>query len=199
MVGCFFAWLLGNAVFSETAVKIFLIFCIKLGDYKGRKVTKPDFSKKIWFRDIREKVSKLAPNQTLWYLVGWLVGWLNGSLVSQFSQKRLHIFFLIFGMKLGDCEGRRVTKLAFSKKFMIWRYWRRGLQISPKSDTFIFSSKTALTNFFLAFGLTLVLNMTFNLNENYFSQKFAIWRYLTWKSSRLPKLRFLAIFWTLYH
>ena len=34
--------LVGNAVFSETALRIFLIFCMKLGDYKGRKVTEPD-------------------------------------------------------------------------------------------------------------------------------------------------------------
>ena len=32
-------WLVGNAVFSETALRIFLIFCVKLRDYKGRKVT----------------------------------------------------------------------------------------------------------------------------------------------------------------
>ena len=32
-------WLVGNAVSPETAVRIFLIFCMKLGDYKGRKVT----------------------------------------------------------------------------------------------------------------------------------------------------------------
>ena len=36
-------WLVDNAIFSETALRIFLIFCIKLGDYKGRKVTEPDF------------------------------------------------------------------------------------------------------------------------------------------------------------
>ena len=36
-------WLVGDAVFSETALRIFLIFCIKLGDYKGRKVTERDF------------------------------------------------------------------------------------------------------------------------------------------------------------
>ena len=35
-------WLVGNAVFSETALRSFLIFCIRLGDYKGRKVTEPD-------------------------------------------------------------------------------------------------------------------------------------------------------------
>ena len=40
-------WLVGN---SETALRIFLIFYMKLGDYKGRKVTEPDFWKKnlIW-------------------------------------------------------------------------------------------------------------------------------------------------------
>ena len=32
-------WLVGNAVFSETAVRIFLIFYMKLGNYEGRKVT----------------------------------------------------------------------------------------------------------------------------------------------------------------
>ena len=79
--------LVGNAVFSETAQRIFLIFCMKLGDYKGRKVTEPDF---------------------------W-------------------------------------------KKFLIWRYSRKSLQISPKSDVFW---KTALTTF-IVFGLKLVLNMTF--------------------------------------
>ena len=42
--GCWLVgWLVGNAVFSETVLRIFLIFCMKLGDYKGRKVTEPDF------------------------------------------------------------------------------------------------------------------------------------------------------------
>ena len=67
-------WLVGNAVFSETALKIFLIFSMNLGKYKGRKVTEwRYFEKTSWFGDIRENVSKLAQNQTLWY----------------FSQKRL--------------------------------------------------------------------------------------------------------------
>ena len=72
-----FGWLVGNAVFSEMALRIFLILCMKLGNYKGRKVTEPDF---------------------------W--------------------------------------------KFLIWRYLRKGPQISPKSDIFIFFSKTVLTIFF---------------------------------------------------
>ena len=36
-------WLVGNVVFSETTLRIFLIFCIKLGDYIDGKVTEPDF------------------------------------------------------------------------------------------------------------------------------------------------------------
>ena len=49
-------------------------------------------------------------------------------------------------MKLGDYKGRKVTENG--------------------SDDF------------LVFGLKLVLNMTFNLSETYFSEKFAILRYL---------------------
>ena len=43
--------------------------------------------------------------------------------------------------------------------------------------------KNDSNNFFL-FGLKLVVNMTFNLSETYFSEKFAIWRYMTLKSSK---------------
>ena len=102
-----------------------------------------------------------------------IIGWLFGSLVTQFSQLA----------QLGIYKGRKVTQPDFWKKFLIWRYWRKRLQISPKSDTLTFFSKTALT-IFLVFGLKLVLNLTFNLNETYFSEKIAIWRYLTSKSSR---------------
>ena len=99
-------------------------------------------------------------------------------------------------MKLGDYKGRKVTEPDFWKKILIWKYSRKGLQISPKSDTLIFFSKTALT-IFLVFGLKLALNMTFSLNETHFSEKFAICRYLTCKKKKkLPKLRFLVIFST---
>ena len=108
-------------------------------------------------------------------IIDWLFGWEVGNAV--FSEKALRIF-LIFCMKLGDYKGRKVTEPNFWKN-LIWRYSQKGLQISPKSDTLIFFSKTALT-IFLAFGLKLVLNMTFNLNDTY-----------------CAKLRFLAIFSTL--
>ena len=37
----------GSQKFLKTAHWIFLIFCMKLGDHKVRKVTRPDFPKKI--------------------------------------------------------------------------------------------------------------------------------------------------------
>ena len=89
-------------------------------------------------------------------ITGWLFGWLVGNTV--FSETALRVF-LIFCMKLGDYKGRKVKKPDFSKKFLMWRYSRKSLQISPKSDTFIFLSKTAPTTF-LVFGLKSVLNMT---------------------------------------
>ena len=40
---CLVGWLVGNTVFSEMVLRIFLIFGMNLGDSKGRKVTKADF------------------------------------------------------------------------------------------------------------------------------------------------------------
>ena len=71
IIGCLVGRLVGNAVFSETVIKIFLILCTTLGDYKRRKVTVPDFWKKNLALEI---FAKRSSNQTLW-LVGWLVGW----------------------------------------------------------------------------------------------------------------------------
>ena len=53
-----FGWLVGTAVFSETALRIFVIFCMKLGDCKGRKVT-AGFFKKIVDLEI---FAKMSPN-----------------------------------------------------------------------------------------------------------------------------------------
>ena len=70
--------------------------------------------------------------------------------------------------------------------------------IQPKSDILIFFSKTALT-IFQVFGLNLVLNMTFNLKKPIAQKKICnleIFELETIK--KLPKLRFLAIFWALH-
>ena len=109
-------------------------------------------------------------------IIGWLLSWLVGLLVGNavFSETALNIF-LIFCMKVREYKGRKVAEPDFWKKFLIWRYSQKDLQIRPKSDTLIFFSKTAPTIF---------LNMAFNLIETYFSEKFAIWRYLTSKYSK---------------
>ena len=98
-----------NAVFSETALKIFLIFCIKLGDYKGRRVTDPDF---------------------------W-------------------------------------------KKFLSWRYSRKGFQISPKWDTDIFLKNGS--NDFFCFWPEISTKCDIQFQWNLFFTRLAIWRYLTSK------------------
>ena len=54
-------WLVGNAVFSETSLRIFLIFCMKLGYYKGRKVTEPDYWKKILIWRYSSKGLQISP------------------------------------------------------------------------------------------------------------------------------------------
>ena len=60
-------WLVGNVVFSETALRIFLIFLHEVrGLIKAEKSQSQIFEKNSWFGDIREKLSKLAQNQTLW-------------------------------------------------------------------------------------------------------------------------------------
>ena len=127
-----------------------------------------------------------GPASTTSYKIGivgnnWLVGWLVGNRV--FSETAVRIF-LIFCMTLRDYKDRKVTEPDFWKKILIWRYSRKGLQIIAKSDILIFLSKTAPIFFFLVFGPRLVLNMTFNLNETYFSEKLTIWRYLTSKLSK---------------
>ena len=67
-------WLVGNTVFSETAQRNFLIFCMKLGDYKDRKVTEPDIRKKFLIWRYSRKGLQISPkSDTL--IFGWLVGW----------------------------------------------------------------------------------------------------------------------------
>ena len=102
MVGWLVGWLVGNTIFSETTVRIFLIFCMTLGDYKGRKVTKLDFLKKFLVWRYSRKGLQIR--------VGWLVRWLVGNII--FSETTVRIF-LIFCIKLGDYKGRKVTKPDF--------------------------------------------------------------------------------------
>ena len=54
-------------LFSETNHRISLIFCIKLAFDKWKKVTKPDFQKKIYLAQILANWAQICPNS--WFLV----------------------------------------------------------------------------------------------------------------------------------
>ena len=100
-------------------------------------------------------------------------------------------------MKLGDYKGRKVTEPDFWKKIMIWRYLRKGVQISPKSDTDIFL-KNGFNEFF---GFWPEVSTKYNLEFewNLFFQKISNLEILDLEIvKKLPKLRFLATFSTLH-
>ena len=106
-------WLVGNAVFSETALRIFLIFCIKLGDYKGRKVKEPNF---------------------------W-------------------------------------------KKFLIWRYSWKRLQISPKSDVQLFSYNSPVQSMYSCFIWKKIVITQSDTGHWFYASTYAKSLPLIWKSS----------------
>ena len=47
-VSYYYQLVISDPLFSKTALRIFLIFCMKLNTDNGSKVTKPDFGKKFW-------------------------------------------------------------------------------------------------------------------------------------------------------
>ena len=125
-----------------------------------------------------------------------MVGWLFGNV--GFSETVVKIF-LIFCMKLGDYESRKVTELDFWKKFLIWRYSRKGLQVSPKSDTLIFFSKTSLMIFF-GFWPEVSTKYDLQFQWNFFFRKMCNLEIFDLEIvKKLPRLRLLAIFSTLHH
>ena len=57
----------------------------------------------------------------------WLVGW-ERSFLRNGSKD-----FSDFLHKAREYKDRKVAEPDFLKKFLIWRYWRKAVQISPKS------------------------------------------------------------------
>ena len=138
--------------------------------------------KHVTFLDRRQR----GPIKSVLLVIDWLVG----NAVS--SETALRIF-LIFCMKLGDYTGRKVTEPDFWKKFLIWRYLEKGLQISPKSGTHIFL-KNSYNDFFgfwpevsTKYDLQFELNLFFRkiCNLETFDLKIV---------KKLPKLRFFGHF-----
>ena len=182
-----------------------IIAIVKTLFYKKYKFSDIFVYNKTYFSNLKLKTANkkefFGPASARSYKIGvvgnnWLVCWLVGNAV--FSETALRIF-LIFCMNVGDYKSRKVTEPDFWKKFLIWRYSQESLQISPKSDTLIFFSKMALT-IFLVFDVKLVLNMTFNLNETCFSEKFSISRYLASKSSKkIVQMEIFGHFLSFHH
>ena len=91
-------WLVSNAVFSGTALRIFLVFCMKLGDYKGRKVTQLGFWKKssIWRYSRKRHFDIFLKNDSS--------------------------DFFGFSPEVSTKYGLQFFWTCFSEKFIIWRY-----------------------------------------------------------------------------
>ena len=159
-------WLVGNAVFSETALRIFLIFCMTLEYYKGTKVTVPNFWKKILDLEIFAKSrSKLAQNQTLWYL----------------SQKRLKRFFWFWP----EIWPSIWIKPIFEKNLQFGDIWPRNRKKIVQIEVFGHFLDFA-TLVFLDFAHNdrwawcLVVFLQFGGPVNVFLFIFLFWRKLNW-------------------
>ena len=128
-------------------------------------------------------------------MVGWLVGWLVGNAV--FLRKG-NKNFSNFCMKLGDYKVKNWQSRIFEKKFLIWRYSRKDLQISPKSETDIFVKNGS--NDFVGFWPEVSNKYDLQFERNLFFRKPCNLEIFDLKIVKiLPKLRFLAIFSTLHY
>ena len=104
-------WFVGNAVFSEKATRIFLIFCIKLGNIEVEESQSLNFEKNCWFGDISEKLSKLEQIRHFHIL----------------SKVALTIFFsflpeLVLNMTFN------LNETYFHKNFQFGHFWPRNCQ-----------------------------------------------------------------------
>ena len=107
---------------------MFLIFSMKFGKNISKKVTKPDFSKKIPFLEKRAKRGQK---------------WGFSRFFKVFSELD-HGTFLIFGMKLGKNICKNRVKTDFSKKISNLEKWaKKGQKITKKWNLFhFFENKT---------------------------------------------------------
>ena len=125
----------------------------------------------------------------------WSVGWLVGNAV--FSETALKIF-LIFAWSYGTIKIEKSQSRISENKFLIWRFLRKGLQISPKSDTDIFLKNGS--NDFFGFWPEVSTKYDLQFEWNLFFRKICNLEIFDLEIvKKLLKLRFLAIFSTLHH
>ena len=128
-------WLVGNAVFSETARSISLVFCMKLGDYKRRKVTEMDFFKKklIW-RYLGKRLQIRPKSDTLIFF------------------SKMATIFLVFGLKLVQNMTLNLSETYFSEKIAIlandrWAWCLVAfLQFTSPANVFLFKTQNTKRN-----------------------------------------------------
>ena len=126
-------WLVGNAVFSETALRMFLIFCMKLWNCKGRKATEPGFSKKFLVWRYSRKLLQIS--------IGWLVGSLVGWLVTQFFQKRLKWFFGFFAWSYEILKVEKSQSRIFEKNSWFGDFRKKVSKLAQNHTLWYFSQK----------------------------------------------------------
>ena len=102
IIGWLVCWLVGDEIFSETALRIFLIFCMKLGAIKVEKLPSKIFEKNSWFYDICERSPK--------------------SDTSMFFRETALRIFLVFGLKLVLNMTFNLNGTYFLETFAIWKY-----------------------------------------------------------------------------
>ena len=80
-------------------------------------------------KKLKSKNSNKRVDPLRWFITG-------GAGVGKSHLAKIISSYLI--KTLGDYKCRKVTETDFWKKILIWRYSRKGFQISPNSDTSIF-------------------------------------------------------------
>ena len=118
--------------FSKSAIRILLIFGVKLGLYEGFKLAETNFSKKCRFPGNWAKPGNFYSKSD--YLIS-------------FSKSALRIL-LIFGVKLGLYKGFKLAETNFLKKCCFPGNWAKTGNFYSKSDSLIFFSPNFLKGFF---------------------------------------------------
>ena len=97
--------LVGNVVFLEMALRIFLVFCMKLGDYKNRKVAEANFWKKSLIWRYLQKGHQISPKSD-----------------TDIFLKNGFIDFFGFWPKVLN-KTYNLNETYFSETFSVWRYF----------------------------------------------------------------------------
>ena len=150
-----------HALFSELALRIYLIFCMKLGEHKWKKVTEPDFLGKLPFCPFGGKSAQNRPKMDFFDNISKLSHfgpppWRQGPIEfmpvcpsvctyvcnTLFSELALRIYLKL--CKVGGYKGSKVTESDFPEKLWNSRSGVISAEKCWKMDSFRIFFKTAL-------------------------------------------------------